>query len=195
MTTSEEGRKKIESFEGCVLHAYKARPAERYYTIGYGHYGADVEANMTITQAEADRLFREDLKRFEAAVNDLRMLLNQKQFDALVDFAYNCGTGALANACKVKDIEEIAKRLPEWCKDASGAVLRGLQKRRAWEVDQLLSPVIYGIVKADVLNIREGAGTDHIIIGSYKENDRVPVYEAWYRTDRGWISAKYVDVD
>lgn len=195
MTTSEEGRKKIESFEGCVLHAYKARPAERYYTIGYGHYGADVEATMTITQAEADRLFREDLKRFEAAVNDLGMLLNQKQFDALVDFAYNCGTGALQNACKVKDIEEIAKRLPEWCKDASGAVLRGLQKRRAWEVDQLLSPVIYGIVKADVLNIREGAGTDHIIIGSYKENDRVPVYEAWYRTDRGWISAKYVDVD
>ena len=195
MTTSEEGRKKIESFEGCVLHAYKARPAERYYTIGYGHYGADVDANTTITQAEADRLFREDLKRFEKAVNDLGMLLNQKQFDALVDFAYNCGTGALANACKVKDIEEIAKRLPEWCKDASGAVLRGLQKRRAWEVDQLLSPVIYGIVKADVLNIREGAGTDHIIIGSYKENDRVPVYEAWYRTDRGWISAKYVDVD
>lgn len=195
MTTSEEGRKKIESFEGCVLHAYKARPAERYYTIGYGHYGADVDATMTITQAEADRLFREDLKRFEAAVNDLGMLLNQKQFDALVDFAYNCGTGALQNACKVKDIEEIAKRLPEWCKDSTGAVLRGLQKRRAWEVDQLLSPVIYGIVKADVLNIREGAGTDHIIIGSYKENDRVPVYEAWYRTDRGWISAKYVDVD
>lgn len=195
MITSEDGRKKIESFEGCVLHAYKARPAERYYTIGYGHYGADVDANMTITQAEADRLFREDLKRFEKAVNDLGMLLNQKQFDALVDFAYNCGTGALQNACKVKDIEEIAKRLPEWCKDASGAVLRGLQKRRAWEVDMLLSPVIYGIVKADVLNIREGAGTDHIIIGSYKENDRVPVYEAWYRTDRGWISAKYVDVD
>ena len=195
MITSEAGRKKIESFEGCVLHAYKARPAEKYYTIGYGHYGADVAADMTITQAEADRLFQQDLKRFEAAVNDLGMLLTQQQFDALVDFAYNCGTGALQNACKVKDIEAIAKRLPEWCKDASGAVLRGLQKRRAWEVDQLLSPVLYGIVKADVLNIREGAGTDNIIIGSYKEGTRVPIYEAWYRTDRGWISAKYVDVE
>lgn len=192
MTTSDEGRKKIEAFEGCVLHAYRDG---KYYSIGYGHNGPEVTADMTITQAEADRLFREDLKRFEAAVNDLGMLLNQKQFDALVDFAYNCGTGALQNACKVKDLEEIAKRLPEWCKDASGAVLRGLQKRRAWEVDQLLSPVIYGIVKADVLNIREGAGTDNIIIGSYKEGTRVPVYEAWYRTDRGWISAKYVDVD
>lgn len=195
MITSEAGRKKIEAFEGCVLHAYKARPAEKYYTIGYGHYGADVAANMTITQAEADRLFQQDLKRFEAAVNDLGMLLSQQQFDALVDFAYNCGTGALQNACKVKDIEEIAKRLPEWCKDASGAVLRGLQKRRAWEVDQLLSPVVYGIVKADVLNIREGAGTNNIIIGSYKEGTRVPIYEAWYRTDRGWISAKYVDTE
>jgi GH24 family phage-related lysozyme (muramidase) len=194
MITSENGRKKIEAFEGCVLHAYKARPSERYYTIGYGHYGADVDANMHITQAEADRLFQEDLKRFEKAVNDLGMLLNQQQFDALVDFAYNCGTGALQNACKVKDIEQIAKRLPEWCKDAGGHVLPGLQKRRAWEVDQLLSPVIYGIIKADVLNIREGAGTDNIIIGSYKEGTRVPVYEAWYRTDRGWISAKYVDV-
>ena len=195
MITSEAGRKKIESFEGCVLHAYKARPAEKYYTIGYGHYGADVAVDMTITQAEADRLFQQDLQRFEKAVNDLGMLLSQQQFDALVDFAYNCGTGALQNACKVKDIEEIAKRLPEGCKDASGAVLRYLQKRRAWEVDQLLSPVIYGIVKADVLNIREGAGTNSIIIGSYKEGTRVPVYETWHRTDRGWISAKYVDVE
>lgn len=194
MITSEAGRKKIESFEGCVLHAYKARPAEKYYTIGYGHYGADVAADMVITQEEADRMFSEDLKRYEDAVNNQGMLLTQSAFDALVDFAYNCGTGALSQVCKSKDLDIIVTKIPEWCKDAGGNVLPGLKKRRAWEVSQIIQPYMYGIVKADVLNIREGAGTDHIIIGAYKAGDEVPIADAWYKTDRGWISARYVDI-
>lgn len=194
MITSDAGRKQIEAFEGCVLHAYKARPAEKYYTIGYGHYGPDVGAGQTITKEYADELFRKDLQRFEKAVNDLGMQLNQKQFDALVDFAYNCGDGALAKVCKSRDLDVIVTKIPEYCKDASGCILPGLKKRRAWEVSQLLEPVLYGIITADILNIREQAGTDHIIKGCYKEGEEVPVYETWHRTDKGWISAKYVDI-
>lgn len=194
MTTSEAGRKQIETFEVCVLHAYKARPSEKYYTIGYGHYGADVQPDQTITQAEADAMFSRDLKRYEDAVNNQGMLLTQAQFDALVDFAYNCGTGALSSVCKSKDLDIIVTKIPEWCKDASGCVLPGLKKRRAWEVSQIIQPIMYGIVKADVLNIREGAGTNNIIIGTYKQGTEVPIAEAWYKTDRGWISAKYVDI-
>lgn len=33
----------IKEFEGCRLTAYKAVPTERYWTIGWGHYGPDVK--------------------------------------------------------------------------------------------------------------------------------------------------------
>lgn len=49
MTTSKNGIDLIKQFEGCRLKAYKALPSEQYYTIGYGHYGADVTAGMTIS--------------------------------------------------------------------------------------------------------------------------------------------------
>ena len=71
MTTSDYGREKIESFEGCVLKAYKARPAEKYWTIGYGHYGPDVKEGDVITKERADELFKQDLKARENAINGL----------------------------------------------------------------------------------------------------------------------------
>lgn len=51
MNISKVGKDLIKSFEGCVLHAYKPVASEQYYTIGWGHYGPDVYAGMTITQA------------------------------------------------------------------------------------------------------------------------------------------------
>lgn len=194
MITSEAGRKKIESFEGCVLHAYKARPSEKYFTIGYGHYGADVKADMVITQEEADAMFSRDLVKYEDAVNDTGMALTQPQFDALVDFAYNCGTGALATVCKSRDLKEICRQIPNWCKDSAGYVLPCLKKRRAWEVSQLEQPVKIGTVTADVLNIREDAGTDKVIVGGYRCGETVSIYETWHRTSEGWVCADYVDI-
>ena len=52
----EAGLALIKQFEGCRLTAYKAVSTEKYWTIGWGHYGPDVEEDQTITQAEADRL-------------------------------------------------------------------------------------------------------------------------------------------
>ena len=49
MKISENGISLIKSFEGLRLKAYKAVSTEEYYTIGYGHYGADVAADMVIT--------------------------------------------------------------------------------------------------------------------------------------------------
>ena len=84
----------IKSKEGCELTAYKLA-GEEYYTIGYGHYGPDVSKGQKITQAKADELFAQDLKRFENAVNDYntkyKLNLTQNKFDALVSFTYNCG--------------------------------------------------------------------------------------------------------
>lgn len=43
---SVNGLNLIKSFEGCRLKAYKALATEKYYTIGYGHYGADEPQNV-----------------------------------------------------------------------------------------------------------------------------------------------------
>ena len=69
MKTSQNGINLIKSFEGCRLQAYKAVPTEKYWTIGYGHYGADVKQGMVITQGRADAYLVSDLGRFEAKVN------------------------------------------------------------------------------------------------------------------------------
>lgn len=193
MTTSDYGRSKIENFEGCVLHAYKARPAEKYWTIGYGHYGPDVKEGETITQARADELFKQDLRHIEGAVNALGMNLNQSQFDALVDFAYNCGIGALQSVSKSKDLNEICKLIPNWCKDASGTVLQGLVARRTWEVNMINpSAIKRGKCTADVLNIRSRAGMDGTICGTYKEGDEIEILDEWIQTPRGWVASRYV---
>ena len=56
----------LKSFEGCELSAYVC-PAG-VLTIGYGHTGTDVYRGQTITMAEAERLLKQDLQRFEKAV-------------------------------------------------------------------------------------------------------------------------------
>ena len=96
LKTSDNGIKFLKSQEGCVLTAYKLT-GETYYTIGYGHYGADVYEGMTITEQEAENLLRSDLVYYENGVNSIAVSkfpsINQNQFDALVSYAYNRGLG------------------------------------------------------------------------------------------------------
>jgi GH24 family phage-related lysozyme (muramidase) len=56
MQLSQNGIDLIKSFEGCVLHAYKPVSTERYWTIGFGHYGSDVREEQVISQQEAETL-------------------------------------------------------------------------------------------------------------------------------------------
>lgn len=132
MKTSLTGIDLIKRFEGCRLSAYKAVPTEQFYTIGYGHYGADVVPNMTITQAAADALLVKDLERFEYQVNDTGLSLNQNQFDALVSFTYNCGGRNLLQLVKNRSMDQIADALLLYNK-AGGKVLEGLTRRRKAE--------------------------------------------------------------
>lgn len=61
MNISSTGINLIKSFESCKLTAYKALSSEKYYTIGWGHYGSDVYNGMEITQEQADALFEQDI--------------------------------------------------------------------------------------------------------------------------------------
>lgn len=127
----------IKNFEGCRLTAYKPVSTEKYWTIGWGHYGSDVKQGMTITQARADELLLQDVASSVAAVNNpiycpLTASLNQNQFDALVSFTFNCGAGSLKTLCKNRTLSEIAAKIPAYNK-AGGKVLNGLVRRRAAE--------------------------------------------------------------
>lgn len=191
MTGSDFIIKKIESFEGCVLHAYKARPAEQYYTIGYGHYGADVATDAVITQDEADALFRKDINKFENGVNATGRW-SQNEFDALLDFSYNCGLGSLQNIVKLDTREDIANKMLEYCKDASGVTLPGLVSRRQFDHDLFLRDNAHeATVTADVLNIRKEPSTSAPIVGHYIEGETVTILETWSRTLDGWVATEY----
>jgi len=134
MKISEQGIALIKSFEGCRLTAYKAVSTEKYHTIGWGHYGADVKAGQTISQEEADALLLSDLERFVKYTNryTASLKLNQNQFDALVSFCYNAGPGTLKKLVSGRTPAEIAEHFADYCK-SGGKVSNGLIRRREKE--------------------------------------------------------------
>lgn len=136
MKISENGLKLIKEFEGCKLTAYKATSSEKYYTIGYGHYGPDVTKGQRITQATADKLLKTDVIKYEGYVNNLldTYTLNQNQFDALVSFTFNCGKQnlLLLTANKTRTLGQISEKMILYSK-SNGIILRGLVRRREAE--------------------------------------------------------------
>lgn len=142
MKTSTAGINLIKQFEGCRLNAYKPVAAEKYYTIGYGHYGADVSPNMVITQAQAEIMLGIDLVKYEQAVDHyVDFPVTQKQFDALVSFAYNCGVGNLQKLLKGRTAPQVAEAMLRYNK-GSGKVLPGLTRRRQAEHNLFCSDII-----------------------------------------------------
>ena len=136
---SDTGLQLIKAFEGCRLKAYWDVNG---FSIGYGHHAADITKDTKITQEQANEYLKKDVARFEKAVNDLPYVWNQNQFDALVDFAYNCGAGNLLKltARNTRTIHEISNKIPAYCK-AGGVALAGLVNRRKAEQRLFNKPV------------------------------------------------------
>lgn len=140
MRISQKGIDLIKQLEGCRLRAYKPVPTEQYWTIGYGHYGADVSANMVINQAQAEALLREDLVKFENKVNkyDGKYHWTQNELDALVSFAYNLGSIDRLTANGTRSKADIADKMLLY-NVAGGKVLDGLTRRRKAERELFLN--------------------------------------------------------
>ena len=137
MKTSLNGIELIKRYEGLRLSAYKPVSTEKYWTIGYGHYGPDVARDMVITYAQAEAYLRADLDKFERAVSALGNW-SQNQFDALVSFSYNCGAGNVKKLCTGRTPQQIADAMLLYNK-AGGKVLSGLTRRRKEERELFLS--------------------------------------------------------
>ena len=106
-------------------------------TIGYGHTRS-VAPNQVISESQGEELLKEDLIRFERAVNNLVTVpLNQKQFDALVSFAFNCGVSAFSRSTLLRRLNEgdyntASKEFHKWV-HAGRKRLPGLVTRRREE--------------------------------------------------------------
>ena len=158
MKIDKYGEKLIKQFESCKLTAYKADKSEKYYTIGWGHYGADVKKDMKISKEKADKLFKNDIKYFETSVNScLKVKVTQSMFNALVSFTYNVGYGAFKNSTLLKYVNKsqftkASKEFKKWNK-CGGKVLNGLVRRR------LLEKIEFE---------RQGLASSSIMINDYK---------------------------
>ena len=99
MVTSDAAVQVIKTFEGFLKY-----PVWDYgqYSVGYGTRCPDDKLEEYrkngISEEDAIALLREHLQIAETAVNTLiidrlGVKLSQNQFDALVSFTYNCGSG------------------------------------------------------------------------------------------------------
>ena len=182
MKISENGLNLIISFEGFCPKATKAVKTEKYYTIGYGHYGKDVAENQTITKEEALLLLKKDIKRFETKVMKYNNCYNftQNEFDALVSFAYNVGNIDQLTAKGTRTKKEIADAMLLYIK-SGGNVLDGLRKRRIRERELFLKcstsncyPKYNGASK-DIDVVLSSVGVNSKFYGNYKK--RIPLAE------------------
>lgn len=136
MNTSQEGIDLIKSFEGFRSAPYICPAGVATY--GYGTTAGVTMNTPPITEDEAEALLARDLLRFERSVSRLCPVpLTQGQFDALVSFSYNLGSGALQSSTLRRrllrgDYEGAADELLRWVW-AGGRRLAGLVRRRAAE--------------------------------------------------------------
>lgn len=141
MKVSNNGINLVKRFEGLELKAY--RDSVGILTIGYGHTHA-VKAGDIITGEQADAFLREDLQVAELTINtNVKVKLTQGQFDALVSFVFNLGSGNFVKSTLIRklnagDYAGAADEFGKWV-NAGGKKLPGLVKRRAAEREVFLT--------------------------------------------------------
>ena len=134
MKLSDTGQDLIKHFEGLELKAYKC-PAG-VWTIGYGHIKGVSEGDE-ITALTANRMLIEEMVEYENYINNaVKVDLTQNQFDAMVSWVYNLGSGNLnaSTLLKVLNSGGVPAQMLRWNK-AGGKVLEGLTRRRQAEAD------------------------------------------------------------
>lgn len=153
LTASEACIDFIKSVEG-----FSSKPYFDYaqYTVGYGTRCPDEKYDEYmangIPRNEAEALLREEIGEIESDLNQkfldkYGISVTQNQFDALVSFSYNIGTGwvtydsSLRNAIlRNADADELVYAFGLYC-TAGGKYLPGLITRRLCEANMYLNGV------------------------------------------------------
>ena len=193
--------KKVEGFSAKPYHDYSQ------YTVGYGtkcpdDKFSDYTANG-ISKKEAEALLQKELADITDAINQklidkYSIALTQHQFDALVSFSFNIGTGwmtydsSLRNAIlRNADEHDLVYAFSLYC-TADGKYLPGLVTRRLCEANMFLNGIYstnrskdYGYVYYDA----NGGTVTYRVQGFICDNSSVPagsavrsgdVFLGWY---------------
>lgn len=134
---SKAGLELIQRFEGFSPVPYL--DAAGLPTIGFGHLIRDGEAFDTISLDEAEVILRADVHHAERAVLRLTDVpLMDGQYDSLVSFTFNLGSGAFQRSTLRQKInreehEAVPNEFRRWVW-ANGRKLRGLARRREAEI-------------------------------------------------------------
>lgn len=144
MKASSDAYNMIRFFEGKTNKAYQDTAG--VWTIGYGHTNG-VKAGATATDDEIEQWLADDVATAEKIVNAQELaLLNQSQFDALVDFVFNVGGGNFQKSTLLKKIKNdptdsaIYDEFLRWV-FAGKQKLVGLVRRRTEEANLYFSGI------------------------------------------------------
>ena len=144
LSLSARGLAFIERLESFVGHIYNDSAGN--CTIGYGHLvhlGACNSADHAryphgITRAQAAQLLRGDVSVAERAIrSDVKVRLNQHQFDALASFVFNIGTTAFKNSTLLRVLNQghysqVPAQMKRWIIGGPGLVARRQAESRLW---------------------------------------------------------------
>lgn len=140
---SEAGKQLTQHFEGYSPFIYDDVAGKK--TVGFGHLLKPGEHfDEPLLPDEAAKLLDDDLSATVAGVNRLvKVKLRQGQADALIDFSFNLGTGALQKSTLLRRVnagehDQAAEQFGRWDKAVVGGHLRpvpGLTRRREAERD------------------------------------------------------------
>ncbi len=144
---SNSGLDKLKRSEALRLKPYLDSAGK--WTIGWGHLIKLPSENYLldkdgISEAQATELLRQDLATAEDSVNRLvEVPLNGNQFDALVSFVYNVGSGAFRDSTLLKvlnagDYSGAASQFARW-RYAGGLINAGLEARRERERTEFIA--------------------------------------------------------
>ena len=131
---SNAGLEALKREEGKRLTSYK--DSRGVWTIGYGSTGPHVGPGQRITDKEAEDLLKQDLTRFEYAVNkNVKVPVTQNQYDAMVSLSYNIGDGGFAKSDVVKklnsfDYEGAAASFRNWSKAGNNSTVLAARRER-----------------------------------------------------------------
>ena len=142
MRAGDMAIEQIEEEEGFRAEKYSA--GGKWY-IGYGTECGEEDFPDGVTREEAELLLMSKVERYEEKLNDFfdryDVSPTQGQFDALICFSYNFGTGWMSGTSALVKIArgeidatrlEVAQAFGEWC-HSGGQAQAGLADRRLQE--------------------------------------------------------------
>jgi lysozyme len=142
MITSALGYSLIRREEGLSLFVKGDTGGKQ--EIGYGHDLLPGESYPDgISQDYAQTLLQQDVAKAESHLNPLIPAgCTQNQFDALIDFTYECGAGA-AQQLLAHGWSQVTLQLPRWVHaqvNGQTVTLPGMVNRRAAEIALFSTP-------------------------------------------------------